>query len=64
MQGIERKYKYNQKGFELFDQNAQLYFPVLQTNCVACSERDALSGVQAGVHGGRCDGKRLCEGLR
>lgn len=29
----------------------------------AFSERDPLSGVQAGVHGGRRDGERLCEGL-
>jgi len=32
--------------------------------CLGSSECDALSGVQAGVHGGGRDGKRLCEGLR
>lgn len=30
---------------------------------VSSSECDPLSGVQTGVYGGRCDGKRLCEGL-
>lgn len=32
-------------------------------NLFRSSECDPLPRVQAGVYGGRCDGKRLCEGL-